>query len=166
MQGIINGSPLMSNGAPMSGICTVMDMATTRSTATPFGERLLAAMAHSGLTQLQIAKKAGISQSTLGEAYRHDASKHTVQIALACGVSPVWLATGQGEMLGDYQALRPEVRAVAEEIDALPDRLRNWALNMVRQTLEVALEPPQRQSNGLGDIPNSQIPATKHRKSA
>lgn len=72
--------------------------------STEFGRRLKQARKHAGLTQKQLAPKAGMSQSNLSEleTVAHQSGK-TPQLARACGVNGVWLATGEGGMLDPEQ---------------------------------------------------------------
>lgn len=64
-----------------------------------FGSRLVQARQKAGLSQPQLAAKVGMSQGTLGEAEtKAHASIYTAQLASACGVRPMWLATGEGPM--------------------------------------------------------------------
>lgn len=58
--------------------------------------RLKQARAAAGLSQMELAKKAGISQATIGnlEAGIRGATVHLVEIALVLGVAPNWLKTG------------------------------------------------------------------------
>lgn len=65
------------------------------------GKRVKAARKYAGLTQIQLADRAGMDQTTISklEKGHNDKSAFCVRIAVACGVSPVWLETGQGEML-------------------------------------------------------------------
>lgn len=65
-----------------------------------FGQRLKEARKHGGLTQVQLAKKVGIGQSTIAELERSgNGSSHVAAIASVCRVSPLWLASGAGSML-------------------------------------------------------------------
>lgn len=49
---------------------------------------------------MDLAKKVGLSQSTIAEAeYTAEGSLKTLQIAAVTGVSPRWLATGAGQMI-------------------------------------------------------------------
>lgn len=67
---------------------------------TEFGTRVRKARIHAGLTQVALAKLAGMSQGTLGELEREgQGSSFTVALALHCGVDANWLANGVGEML-------------------------------------------------------------------
>lgn len=69
---------------------------------TDFGKRLKEARKHAGLTQQQLARKVGIGQSTIAELERSGlGSSHVTAIAVACGVSPFWLADGKGSMLSE-----------------------------------------------------------------
>lgn len=66
---------------------------------TEFGQRLKAARKAAKMTQVELAKKVGIGQSTVAELEKTgNGSSHTPAIAQALGCSALWLATGQGEM--------------------------------------------------------------------
>ncbi len=67
-----------------------------------YGERLRLARNHAGLSQQQLADKAGCSQPNVSVAENSatiTGSEFTVQFAKACGVRPEWLAMEQGEMI-------------------------------------------------------------------
>ena len=76
------------------------DMKTAIREATTLAERMKLARAHARLTQVQLARKTGIKQPTISDLERGEQTKsaYTTQIAHACGVSPLWLATGRGDM--------------------------------------------------------------------
>lgn len=77
-----------------------MRMARPPRERSAFGERLLAARKHAGLSQSDLAKAVGMSQSGLAEAEMSaQGSSKTAQLAAATGVSPRWLADGEGPML-------------------------------------------------------------------
>ncbi|MBF0140458.1 MAG: helix-turn-helix domain-containing protein [Magnetococcales bacterium] len=63
-------------------------------------ERIKQARKHAGLTQKELADKVGLSQTAIHkiECGRSRLSRKTVSIALTCGVDPIWLDTGLGEM--------------------------------------------------------------------
>lgn len=63
-------------------------------------ERIKQARKHANLTQKELADKVGISQTAVHkiECGRSGSSRKTVAIALTCGVDPIWLDTGRGEM--------------------------------------------------------------------
>ncbi|MBF0127857.1 MAG: helix-turn-helix transcriptional regulator, partial [Magnetococcales bacterium] len=73
---------------------------TDRSTTQSLSDRILIARKHARLTQKQLADRVGISQTAVHklECGRSSASRRTVSIALTCGVDPIWLETGRGEM--------------------------------------------------------------------
>lgn len=83
---------------------------------TTYGLRLKQAYKHAGLTQVQLASAAGLSQAAISEACRvGTGSAYTVQFARACGVDAFWLATGDGEM--EPATLSPRALYIARELD-------------------------------------------------
>lgn len=163
MHGSLSVNRFCAIGHPING-CPIVGFVTKKE-RTPFGERLHQARKHAGLTQPQLSKAVGMAQSTLGELeYVGHGSTFTTKIAMRCGVRAEWLAEGHGPMLDEVQRLDPEVLRAAEQINALPDKLRRWALTVIEHTLEIALEPPT--GNDVGDMPNSETEATKVRKTA
>jgi len=68
--------------------------------ATEYGKRLLQAMDFAKINQKELVKRTGLKQSTVSSAInRSKGSADTPAYAAACGVSALWLATGEGEML-------------------------------------------------------------------
>ncbi len=65
-----------------------------------FGERIQTARKQAKLTQKELAARVGISQTAVHklECGRSKSSRRAVTIALTCGVDPIWLDTGRGEM--------------------------------------------------------------------
>jgi transcriptional regulator with XRE-family HTH domain len=64
-----------------------------------FGARLELARTKAELTIQALADVSGCPPSTLSTAERSgNGSTYIARIALACGVSPIWLETGVGEM--------------------------------------------------------------------
>lgn len=108
---------------------------------TPFGERLYAARKHAKLTQPQLAKAAGMAQSTLGELeWIGDGSSKTAQLAAACGVRAEWLATGNGLMVDEEKRLHPEVAEMAKHINDLPKKKRDLVLLAIRNSVTLVNE--------------------------
>lgn len=109
-----------------------------------FGKRLRSAREHAGLTQEQLAQRAGVAQSTLATAEMKGAgSRKTPQLAAACGVDAHWLATGQGQMLqesGQSQVGLPPVAhpVILDEITVIP-RI-TWEDLVSRASLPLAFE--------------------------
>ncbi|MGY3303169.1 phage repressor protein C with HTH and peptisase S24 domain [Pseudomonas sp. PvR086] len=66
-----------------------------------FKERLKIARRHAGLNQTELAERAGLTQTSISDLERgkSKATAFAAQIASACGVSPMWLAEGSGDML-------------------------------------------------------------------
>lgn len=65
--------------------------------------RLKAARRHAKITQEQLADKIGIKQASISELEtgKSGSTSFIAEIARACGVNPIWLATGEGEMHED-----------------------------------------------------------------
>lgn len=82
-----------------------------------------------GLTQTELAERAGIAQASISEIERglSRTSGHLVKIAQICGVDPLWLAEGVGSPPGPVE---DGYAVVGEEIQKLS------AAAMVRQMLE------------------------------
>ncbi|MBF0460122.1 MAG: helix-turn-helix domain-containing protein [Magnetococcales bacterium] len=72
----------------------------TEPKKTPLGDRVRFARKQAGLTQKGLADKVGISQTAIYKLERggSKSSRRTVAIALECGVDPIWLHNGKGEM--------------------------------------------------------------------
>lgn len=72
----------------------------TRSLPNTFAERLRLALAYSGMTQIELAKKIGVSQSTISQVINGKVSGvcRTSVIAKALGIDRNWLAYGEGKM--------------------------------------------------------------------
>lgn len=72
-----------------------------------FCDRLKIARKHAGLTQPQLSEKlnGNITQQAIShlESPSSNGSEHTVQLAIACGVRPEWLAIGDGPMVDEYR---------------------------------------------------------------
>ncbi|WP_130905326.1 S24 family peptidase [Pseudomonas sp. Sample_22] len=65
-----------------------------------FKDRLKAARRHAGLNQVELAVRAGITQTSISDLERgkSKATAHVVKIADACGVSAKWLSDEIGPM--------------------------------------------------------------------
>jgi hypothetical protein len=78
-----------------------------------------------------------MSQSTLQEAETTGLkSTYTAQIAEVCGVSPHWLATGEGAMLRGTGEARPETDQLADALEVLTKALQKSDKNA-----RIAVEP-------------------------
>lgn len=66
-----------------------------------FKDRLKTARKNAGLTQTALAAATGIDQTSISDLERgkSQSTSYVAKIATICGVSPIWLADGIGEML-------------------------------------------------------------------
>ena len=80
--------------------CFTEDKFTCITISMNFGKRLKAARQYRGLSQAALAEAVKISQANISKLEIGEAtgSEYVVQLALVCGVSPEWLATGAGKM--------------------------------------------------------------------
>jgi transcriptional regulator with XRE-family HTH domain len=112
--------------------------------ATSYGNRLRQARKHADLTQEELSKKTGIPQSTISTAERMgNGSAETVTYAMACGVNPAWLATGEGEMLlaGSPVAHDDDLSALRTIYRAIDPVFRTSALQAATQAMISFLSP-------------------------
>lgn len=79
---------------------------------TPFNLRVKEARELAKRDQEDLGKRVGISQQAVDKLENRPAkgSSYTAQIAAACGVSPYWLATGEGPR--EIKELPPEAMAI------------------------------------------------------
>jgi transcriptional regulator with XRE-family HTH domain len=101
-------------------------------------DRLLIARRYAGLTQQQLAEKAGIRQTTIAflESGRNKTTSYIVQIATACEVSPIWLAEEKGPMLEGESApkLTPKQAILLNHFEALTDEQQEELLRELQET--------------------------------
>lgn len=71
--------------------------------AMKYADRLKAARKHAKITQLELAEKLGITQTSISDLERGKSvsSSYSYQIAKICGVNPGWLVEGKGTMLDE-----------------------------------------------------------------
>ena len=87
-------------------------------TANSFGKRLAASIKQAGISQLELARRAGCSHNTPGNWIRKDkveypVTPNVIAAANVLGVKARWLATGKGSILRDADdQLKPEVPSV------------------------------------------------------
>lgn len=88
-----------------------------------FSERLYAAREYAHLTQDQLAEKSGVKQGTISKIERGDSesSTFTVELAVACGVRPEWLAMEQGEMIDGLYVHDEKMKRALLLLQDLPD---------------------------------------------
>lgn len=81
-----------------------------------YQERVRLARLHAQFTQGELADRVGIKQASISDLERGKsaASTHSTKIAHACGVSPIWLSEGIGEMLSNGADAQPGLDNVAK----------------------------------------------------
>lgn len=87
------------------------------------GDRLRIARKHAGLTQIELENKSKVPQQTISKIERGDAdtSAFVVQLAVACGVRPEWLAMEHGEMTDGLYIQDERLRHLLKVAESLPD---------------------------------------------
>jgi transcriptional regulator with XRE-family HTH domain len=118
---------------------------------TPFGQRLYDARKKAKLTQVKLAKAAGMAQGTLAELeWDGQGSSYTPMLAAACGVSAEWLA-GAAESSADPDW--PFGSAITRaEWRLLPDGVRT---EIVRAARRYVLEYRDDQAQASGKSADS-----------
>jgi len=121
-------------------------------------DRLKHARRQSGLTQTELAEKAGIAQASISEIERglSRTSGHLVKIAQICGVNPLWLAEGVGTIHGsgsaggDFAVVGDaQIRlSAADMVKQMLDRAGAGLSEEARNRLLKAAEEPDAQSAG------------------
>lgn len=91
--------------------------------AMKFSERLKLARKHAKLSQEELALIVGCSQGAISKIERGDQEESTlvVKFAVACGINPVWLDTGDGEMIASQVNLSPQMQTHLRVLQQLPD---------------------------------------------
>lgn len=86
-------------------------------------DRLKKARKYAKLSQEELALAVGCSQGAVSKIERGDQEESAlvVKFALACGVNPVWLDTGNGEMEATELNLSPQMQAHIKVLQQLPD---------------------------------------------
>ena len=70
-----------------------------------YSTRIKAARKHAGLTQAELASRAGVTQTSISDLERGKSasSSFTATLAKVCRVSALWLETGEGKMVPDMR---------------------------------------------------------------
>ena len=131
-------------------------------------DRLKKAREAAGLTQPELATRAGVSQGTIGnvEAGLRKQPRGLLDIARALNVSPQWLATGTGPMRpgGDASAASPQPPTLQEALHALALALRmtdEITLLQARPLLQRMAEQPE-QAAQIAERLHALLQATRH----
>lgn len=117
-------------------------------------DRLKHARRYAQLTQSDLAERAGIKQASISEIERglSRTSGHLVKLAQICGVNPVWLAQGVGQMFdGEEDDTPPGVMSAADMVRQMLERKGASLPEQARKRLlEVAEE-----ADSFTVLPNS-----------
>ncbi len=116
-------------------------------------ERLIHARKQKQMSQVQLGKAIGKSQSAIAalETGRNKASTDIAKIANVLGVSAIWLETGQGEMRETYQLpTKGDVRDIHEP--------RLWSSNTPLPEDEYTFAPYKKEVEFTGGAGSYEIP--------
>ncbi len=111
-------------------------------------ERLAIARKHAGLTQTQLAERLGVDEkgkpimtqaniSKLETSPKIKGSIHTLKLARACGVSPDWLAYGEGEMIDGLYVSDDKLKHLLMIAQELPEYGKDKAIKEVAGIAEL-----------------------------
>lgn len=104
-------------------------------TRSEFGQRLFDERQKAGKSQEQLAKAAGIAQSTLTEAEnKGQGSAAVTKLARALGVDAHWLATGEGLR---KPVASPFTQELQERLSQLPAEEARRLENTIRGNLDM-----------------------------
>lgn len=123
--------------------CTLPDMT--------LAERLLKARAYAKLRQDQLAKQSGVSQQAISrlETGVQKSSTDIVQLAVACGVRPEWLAMEQGEMV-EVSEYDPMTKRVIHDMQQMREEEKRYIVTTAEFLLKhkhPTYDGPQRREN-------------------
>ncbi|HSH98858.1 MAG: helix-turn-helix domain-containing protein [Methylophilaceae bacterium] len=120
-----------------------------------YGQRLAAAREYNNnkkvtLSQAKLAEIAGTSQANVSSLERGDAtgSEFTAQFAIACGVSPLWLAQGKGTMEDNrFYVKNEELKAALLALDEVKEYLKTIAtaeiIGVIQNVVDLNKKRPQ-----------------------
>lgn len=115
-----------------------------------YGQRLAAARKHKKISQAQLADKSGTSQANVSGLERgtSNGSEFTAQFAVACSVSPLWLATGEGSMEdARFYIQDEELKQSLQAMESLKPYLKKIAtteiIDIIQNLLEVSRKKTQ-----------------------
>lgn len=119
--------------------------------ATEYGIRLQLAMRTAGLNQKALIKVTGMAQSSVSSAMnRGSGSADTPKLAKACGVSALWLATGEGEMIPQGIINRQQVGLEAlAPVSIAPAAIKDIADPLMAMAVIYDMLPPEQRRDAV-----------------
>jgi transcriptional regulator with XRE-family HTH domain len=101
--------------------------------AMTLAERLKSARTHAGLTQKELEEKSGVPQQMISkiENGRQETSAYLVNLAVACGVRPEWLAMDLGEMVDGLYVADEKIKRAVLLMQDLPDYAVDEAIKSI-----------------------------------
>lgn len=105
-----------------------------------FNDRLKKAREQTGMSQQGLAMKSGVKQATISKIERGDSksSTHTVELALACGVRPEWLATGEGEMTLGPGSPEVKLKQAIDILQQIPEHALDETISVLQSIHKLA----------------------------
>lgn len=106
------------------------------------GLRLKRARKLRGLSQVQLAKAAGVGQSSVSEVETGESKSprgtNLVTLAQILKISPHWLATGKGQMDATDDPLSPEAIKVGRDWMRLAPEVQKTVAAMIREMVKTS----------------------------
>jgi len=122
-----------------------------------FGKRLRAMRKAAGLTQVELAKRANITQGAISDLERGESkashSDTLVALAKVLECNPEWLSTGRGSPVPELRPNTPEAAELVAIYNVLPEPLRNTLLATARSLLDAIPAAPSA-LNPYPKVPN------------
>lgn len=111
-----------------------------------FGNRLRTMRKASGLTQVELAKRARVAQATVSELERGASkaahSETLIALAKVLSCSPEWLSTGKGSPSAPISSGNPDLVELAQIFNELPPNLRAALMTTARSLLAASSTTP------------------------
>lgn len=102
------------------------------------GERLRLARQYAKISQAELEKRSGVDQATISKIERDDqkGSTEIVQLAVACGVRPEWLAMESGEMVDGLYVHDEKLKRMLMIAQELPEYAKDRAIKELADLVE------------------------------
>jgi transcriptional regulator with XRE-family HTH domain len=106
-----------------------------------FGERLQFALDSRGMIQNDLAKKLGVTRSSISQicsgSTKRINAEHALEISKLLNVNPFWLVLGEGSMeLSQNSLMSPDAVAAASLVNTLPAKEQKLSIKIIAQIRE------------------------------